>query len=106
MTEKYPHQFREGKSGSAISVRVIPRSSRNEIVEIQSDGTIKIRLTAPPVDGKANDALIGFLAEILEVPRSSVDIISGLTGHAKLVSIIGRSADEVSQRLIALVSKP
>jgi len=106
MTEKQRHQFSEGKSGSAISVRVIPRSSKNEIVEIQSDGTVKIRLTAPPVDGKANDALIGYLAAILEVPRSSVEIISGLTGHAKLVSIIGRNPDEVTQRLVDLMQKP
>lgn len=106
MTEKHRHQFREGKSGSAISVRVIPRSSRNEVIEIQSDGTVRIRLTAPPVDGKANDGLIDFLAEILEVPRSAVEIISGMTGHSKLVSIIGRSPDEVTKRLMDLIQKP
>jgi len=53
----------DGKVGSALAVRVLPRSSRNEIAGVMEDGTVKIRLTSPPVDGKANQALVEFLSE-------------------------------------------
>ena len=56
MANKY--KFSDGKKGSALPVRVTPRASKNEIVEVLSDQTVKIRLTAPPVEGKANVELI------------------------------------------------
>ena len=67
MTERNLH-LHDGKKGAALAVRVTPRASRNEISEVFSDGTVKIHLTAPPVDGKANEALLKFLASVLEVP--------------------------------------
>jgi uncharacterized protein (TIGR00251 family) len=89
-----------GKKGAALAVRVIPRSSKNEIAEILNDGTIRIRLTAPPVDGKANEALIAFLAEVLDVPRSRLEIVAGETGRDKLVSILGMDAETAHARII------
>jgi uncharacterized protein (TIGR00251 family) len=94
----------DGKKGSALAVRVTPRASRNEIVEILSDGTVKIRLTSPPVEGKANEALVAFLSEVLDVPRSHIDIVAGATGRDKLVSILDMDTDEVQQKILKKLS--
>ena len=88
MNNKNSARIHKGNRGVALAIRVTPRASKNEISEIQGDGTIKIRLTAPPVDGKANEALVRFLAEILDVTTSKIEIVAGLTGRNKLVSII------------------
>ena len=92
-------RLHSGKKGAALAVRVTPRASRNEIAEILADGTIKIRLTAPPVDGKANEALIRFLAEVLEVPRGKIEILAGASGHDKLVSVLDLDAETAHQRI-------
>ena len=89
-----------GRQGAALAIRVTPRASRNEIAEILSDGTVKIRLTSPPVEGKANAALIEFLAEVLGVPRSRIEIVAGMTGRDKLVSILDLDAETVHKRII------
>jgi uncharacterized protein (TIGR00251 family) len=89
-----------GQKGSAIAVRVTPRASRNEIVEILNDGTVKVRLTAPPVEGKANETLIEFLAGVLDVPRSHIEIVAGTTGRDKLVSILDLDAETVHERIL------
>jgi len=60
---------------------------------------IRIRLTAPPVDGIANDALVRFLAILLRVPRSAVELVSGRAGRAKLVAVTGVSVEEAARRL-------
>ena len=60
---------------------------------------IKVRLTAPPVEGAANEALIRFLAATLNVPRSAVELVSGRTGRTKLVAVTGVSVDEAARRL-------
>jgi uncharacterized protein (TIGR00251 family) len=77
-----------------IKVRVIPRSSRNQIIGVE-DGTFKIKLTAPPVDGKANKALREFLAGRLGLAVGSVEIISGERSRQKTVRIQGLSLKEV-----------
>ncbi len=91
----------DGRRGSALAVRVTPRASRNEITEIQSDGTVKVRLTAVPVEGEANQALIAFLAEVLGVPPSKLDIVAGMSGKDKLISVLDMDKDEVHRRLVA-----
>lgn len=70
-----------------IYVKVIPRSSKNEVVEI-SEGEYKIKLTAPPVSGEANKMLIEILAEHFDVPKSLVSIIGGKSTRKKLVEIL------------------
>ena len=90
----------DGKKGSALAVRVTPRSSRNEIVEILNDGTVKIRLTVAADDMKINQALVNFLAEVLDVPRGRVDIVAGVSGKDKLVSILDLDAVEVQERVL------
>lgn len=95
-------QFRlhDGKKGSALAVRITPRASRNEISEILSDGTVKVRLTAPPVEGKANAALVDFLASVMDIPSSRIEIVAGKSGRDKLISILDLDAETVHQRIL------
>ncbi len=83
---------------ATLSVRIQPRASKNEIVSREGGG-IKIRLTAPPVDGAANDALVRFLADTLSVSKSSVEIVSGHTSRDKIVRISGLNSDEANRLL-------
>jgi uncharacterized protein len=94
-------KLHNGQRGSALAVRVTPRASRNEIVEILDDGTIRVRLAAPPSDNEANIALIDFLSEILGVARSKLDIVAGNTGRDKLISIVDMDVDTAHQRILA-----
>jgi len=80
-----------------LAVRVLPRSSRNSIEWEQE--TLKVRLTAPPVEGAANEALIALLAERLDLPKRSISIVSGATGRQKIVEIVGMAEEEVEKRL-------
>lgn len=94
------YHLHNGQKGAALAIRVTPRASRNEIVEILSDGTVRIRLTAPPVEGKANEALITFLAEVLDIPRSRLEIVAGFAGRDKLVSVLDVDPETVHQRIL------
>ena len=96
-------QLHDGKKGSALAVRVTPRASRNEIVELLDDGTIKVRIAAPPADDEANAALIDFLAEILGVPKSRLEIVAGASGRDKLISVTDMDVETVHQRILAHV---
>ncbi len=94
-------RLHDGRKGAAIAVRVTPRSSRNEILTVMDDGTLKVCLTAPPVEGKANQALLNFMADVLGVPPSQLEIISGRSGRDKLVTVIGMDSASVQERIIA-----
>lgn len=100
MTER-KFKLHNGQRGSALAVRVTPRASRNEIVEILDDGTIRVRLAAPPSDNEANTALIDFLSEILGVPKSKLDIVAGNAGRDKLISVVDMDVDTAHQRILA-----
>ena len=94
------YRLHDGKKGAALAVRVTPRASRNEIVEVQSDGTVRIHITAPAHEGKANEELIEFLAEIFGVPKSRIDIVAGANGRDKLISVLDIDAQEVHNRIV------
>lgn len=96
------HEFNlhDGQSGSAMTVRVIPRSSRNEIIEILEDGTLKVNLTAPATEDKTNQALIEFLSEVLAVKPSQVEIVAGLGGKDKLITVTNIDKDMVQERVL------
>ena len=98
--EKQTINIHSGKMGAAITVKVIPRSSRNEIAGIQEDGTIKIRLTAAPVEGQANKALVEFLAEVLDIAKSKIEIIGGLSGRIKLITILDLDPTIVQKKIV------
>jgi uncharacterized protein (TIGR00251 family) len=83
---------------AVLSVRIQPRASRNGIVLMESGG-IKIRLTAPPVDGAANEALVRFLADTLSVPRYQVEIVTGHTSRDKIVRVTGMEQEEAERVL-------
>ena len=84
----------ETSSGITFAVRVQPRARRKAIVG-EFGEALKIALTAPPVDGRANEACVEFLAEVLKLPRSSVTIISGQGSRNKVVRVTGCTAAHV-----------
>jgi len=86
--------------GCVISIRVIPRARRSELAG-ERDSSLLIRLAAPPVEGAANDALIAFLAEFLNVPKRAVTIVSGDRAREKRVRVDGLSAADAQSRLSA-----
>jgi len=81
-----------------FKVRVVPRSSRSEIVG-EHDGALRVRLTAPPVEGAANLALVRLLAQALDVSPGAVEIISGKSSRTKTVSIAGSSVASLERLL-------
>lgn len=85
----------------ALQVHVLPRSKKNEIIGFQADGRLRIRLNAVPEGGKANAALVKFLAGLAQVPVSQVQIISGTTSQDKLVRFEGLDRQAVISRLLA-----
>jgi uncharacterized protein (TIGR00251 family) len=78
---------------------VAPRAARDE-VRLEGDGSLKIRIQAPPVDGKANQALCRFLAKRLGVPRRDVALLSGDTGRRKGILVRGLTPADVEARLL------
>jgi len=80
-----------------INVRVIPRSSKNSIE--WEEGTLKVRLTAPPVDGAANEALLTLLAQRLGLPKRDIHIIQGATGRHKTIEITGMTSQAIEQKI-------
>jgi len=89
---------RDTPSGATFAVKVHPRARKDAITGEAGDA-LKVALTAPPVDGKANEACVRFFAELLNVPRSSVTIAAGETSRNKVIRIAGLSAEEVKRRL-------
>jgi len=89
--------IQEFTEGVSFAVRVHPRAQKNAITGMLGDA-LKVSLTAPPVEGKANAACIEFFANLLKVPRSSVTIASGQTGRRKVIRVAGLSAAEVRRR--------
>jgi len=100
---KSPHRNKEAAESITFSIRIQPRASKNEIARMENGG-LKIRLTAPPVDGAANEALVRFLADRLSVARSQIEIVSGHTSRNKIVRI--SCADRAdTERLLNLKEK-
>lgn len=92
--------FRSIENGCIFPVRVHPGAKRNAITGTH-DGGLKISITTLPTDGRANEALIGFLAERLNIPRLSIEIVSGTTSRAKTLRVTGITAAEAEMRLLS-----
>jgi uncharacterized protein (TIGR00251 family) len=88
----------EGKAGASFAVRVHPRAKKNAITGEVGDA-LKLSLTTPPIEGRANEACIEFFAKLLKVPRSSVTIASGQTSRNKVICVAGVTARYVRDRL-------
>jgi uncharacterized protein (TIGR00251 family) len=86
-------------AGVLLNLHVQPGAKRSEVVGLHG-AALKIRLAAPPVDGKANACLVSFLAETLRLSRSSISLISGQSSRSKRVTVTNLAADEVRNRLL------
>lgn len=93
-----PNWLKSIDGGVTLTLKIVPRASRNAVAEVVGEA-LKIRLQAPPVDGKANAALLAFLAEALDVPARAVVILSGETGRLKRVRVAGLTPAQVEARL-------
>jgi len=85
-------------AGITFTVKVHPRARKNAVIGEVGDA-LKLSLTAPPVEGQANEACIAFLAKLLAIPRSSVTIAAGATSRRKLIRVTGLSAEQACSRL-------
>jgi uncharacterized protein (TIGR00251 family) len=90
--------IRDTPAGATFQVKVHPRARKNAITGVVGEA-LKLALTAPPLEGRANEACIAFLAESLNVPRSSVTIAAGESSRQKLIRIAGLSAAQVEAKL-------
>lgn len=90
--------LRETSGGTLLSVKLQPRASKNEIGEPLGD-ELKIKVTAPPVDAAANEALVKFLAEKLDCTRSRIELIRGHTSRHKTILFHGFTLENVFQKL-------
>ncbi len=88
--------FTETNGAVTFAVKVVPRSSKNLIAGIEDD-IVKVRLKAPPVEGKANAALIKFFAETLGVSQAQIEIVRGEIGRRKLVKVRGVTAVQLKR---------
>jgi uncharacterized protein (TIGR00251 family) len=84
--------------GTVLDIYVQPKASKNEIVGVH-EGCIKIRLTAPPVEGEANKECVRFLAKLFGVPKSSIEIMQGHKARRKTLLFRGVSAETLLGRL-------
>lgn len=93
----------ESRESVTLNVKVIPRAKRNEIVGVEGEA-LKLRLDAPPVEGKANEALVRFLADKLGIARAKVEIVRGETSRHKVVRVYGITTAALKQKLGIQVS--
>jgi uncharacterized protein (TIGR00251 family) len=85
-------------TGGRFEIRVTTRASRAAIAGVR-EGRLLVRVTAPPVDGAANDAIVRLLADAMGVPPRDVRILAGATGRLKVIEVVGVSAGELAGRL-------
>jgi uncharacterized protein len=90
--------IRDLEQGATFAVKVGPRAKKDGITGEIGDA-LKLALTAPPIEGRANKACIEFFAKLLKVPRSSISIAAGQNNRNKVIRVVGLSADEVRKRL-------
>jgi len=89
--------IKDSNQGSTFAVKVHPRAKKNAITGEVGDA-LKLSLTTPPIEGRANNACVEFLAKLLKVPRSSVTIASGQTSRNKVIRVVGLSLEELRHR--------
>lgn len=95
-------RIRETDKGAVLEIRVLPRSSRCGIAGLQ-DGALKIKITAPPVEGKANEECIRFISDLLKIRKSAISIIAGEKSKNKTVLVAGMTAQEIEKMIRHLI---
>lgn len=88
-----------------LSLRVIPRAKKNEVIGFMQDGRLKIKIKSPPVDGRANEALTNYLAKILGIKKGGVEILSGKGGREKRVLLKGLGKMLAKEKLVRAITK-
>jgi hypothetical protein len=94
--------IRDHPDGATFAVRVQPRAKKTAITGVLGSGdaaVLKVALAAPPVEGRANEVLIDYFADMFEVPRSAVYLVAGASGRSKIIRISGRSAAELTSAI-------
>jgi uncharacterized protein YggU (UPF0235/DUF167 family) len=96
-----PREFKitDAQHGAAFTVRVVTRADSVEIAGVQDDGSLRIRLTESPAEGRANAQLVDFLADILEVESSQIEIVAGADKPNKIISVENVTPAWIEQRL-------
>lgn len=90
--------IKDTENGAVFKVKVQPRAAKNEIVGLLDDA-VKLRITAPPVDGAANEAVVKFFSGLFRVPKNAVRIMSGETSRSKTVEIAGLTGEDIKKEL-------
>ncbi len=90
--------IQEIEGGVQLRIKVQPRSAKNQLCGLQGDD-IKLKLTAPPVDGAANEACLRFFAELFDIPLNRIQIVSGQTGRNKIIRVAGLNKEQVLAKL-------
>ncbi len=90
----------KAEEGAAFAVHVVPKAAKNEVVGKHGDA-LKVNLTSNTVSGIANDALVNFIAQKLDVKRENVEIVAGLTSKEKMVIVVGISPADLERLLLA-----
>ena len=97
--------LRETANGCTLAIRVQPGAKKTAMTGIYAEGeAIKVAVQAPPVEGKANEALIAYLAKLLGVQRSAISILHGELGRIKLIGLSGVSSSKVMATMESLLS--
>lgn len=94
-----PVWLQAGAGGVTLSLHIQPGAKKTEIVGAHGDA-LKVRLAAPPVDGKANEALLAYLAKCLGLGRRQIELVSGMSSRAKRIRIEGADAQSVLSKLL------
>ncbi len=95
----------EGKRGSAITIHVVHGAKEKKFSDVLEDGTLILEMDVKEVSGKANQAVIKYLASLLNVATDEIEIVAGKDGPDKLVSIINEDAASLNHKLLALIEK-
>ena len=96
-------RLHDGKKGAALAIRITPRARQNKVVDILSDGTIKVHLKASPSDPMINDMLLDFLSNELNVSKGRLEIVGGNTGRDKLVSFLEMNPEDLHKKIQELI---
>ena len=88
--------FKASNGAVTLAVQVVPRARKNQVAGVEGDA-IKIRLSVPPVEKKANDALIGFLADVVGVARAQIEIVMGHRARRKFVRVRGITSRQIEE---------
>jgi uncharacterized protein (TIGR00251 family) len=101
MKQESAHFLREAPDGCTLAVHVQPGAKKNGVTGIHA-GAVRISLTTPPIEGRANEALIAFVAELLRIPRARISLLSGTTSRTKALHITGKYPPEVEAALFPI----